>query len=128
MALTLCLRGHLYPFMVGVPDHPDRPQHCTVSPPVKCPGGRGCGPIGEIMEVLTTALHGVPVLRVIGDVDHLSALALDTAVQDALGARGLRVLIDLRACPYLDSGGLSVLLFTFRQLRRNGWIGVVAPN
>ena len=80
------------------------------------------------MEVLTTALHGVPVLKVIGDVDHLSAMALDTAVQDAIGAHGLRVLIDLRECPYLDSGGLSVLLFTFRQLRRNGWIGVVAPN
>ena len=44
------------------------------------------------MEVLTTALLGVPVLKVIGDVDHLSALALETAVQDALGAHGLRLL------------------------------------
>jgi len=80
------------------------------------------------MEVLTTAMLGVPVVRVIGDVDHLSAPALDKAVQDAFGAHGLRLLVDLRECSYLDSGGLSVLLFAFRRVRRSGWIGVVAPN
>ena len=80
------------------------------------------------MEVLSTTLLGVPVLKVIGDVDHLSALALDTAVQDAMGTYGFRLLIDLRECPYLDSGGLSVLLSAFRQVRTSGWIGVIGPS
>ena len=38
------------------------------------------------MEVLTTPLHGVPVLKVIGDVDHLDTLGLDAAVPDDIGA------------------------------------------
>ena len=61
------------------------------------------------MEVLTTALLGVPVLDVIGDVDHLSALVLDAAVQDALGAHGLRLPLSICAnVPILIVVGLRV--------------------
>jgi anti-anti-sigma factor len=53
---------------------------------------------------------------------------LEKAVQDALGVDGFRLLFDLSECPYLDSGGLSVLLFAFRQVRNRGWIGVIEAN
>jgi len=79
------------------------------------------------MEVLTTALLGVPILEVTGDLDHLTALALETAVGDVL-SDGSRLFFDLSDCPYIDSGGLSVLLFALRQVRGKGWLGVVGPK
>ncbi len=80
------------------------------------------------MEVLASSVSGVPLLKVTGDVDHLSASALEKSVQDVLSVDGLRLFLDLSGCPYLDSGGLSVLLVTLRQVRDKGWLGVVAPN
>ena len=80
------------------------------------------------MEVIKAALSGVPVLKVMGDLDHLTAPALETAVGDVLSADGMRLLLDLTDCPYLDSGGLSVLLYAVREVRGKGWIGVIAPS
>jgi anti-sigma B factor antagonist len=72
------------------------------------------------MEVLATALLGVPVLKVTGDLDHLTAPALEKAVQEAFRVNGTRLLFDLTGCPYLDSGGLSVLLYALREVKGKG--------
>lgn len=80
------------------------------------------------MEVLKTASFGVPVLKVTGDVDHLSAQALEESVQESLRADDTHLLVDLSECPYMDSGGVSVLLHAVREVKGKGWIGVVAPN
>jgi anti-anti-sigma factor len=80
------------------------------------------------MELLKTALSGVPLLKVIGDIDHLTAPTLEAAVQQALGIDGSYLLVDLSDCPYVDSGGLSVLLFACGQIRDEGWLGVIAPH
>jgi len=80
------------------------------------------------MEILKTVLLGVPVLKVTGDLDHLAAPALEKAVQDAQTEESSRILFDLEDCPYLDSGGLSVLLFALRRVPATGWLGAVAPN
>lgn len=44
------------------------------------------------MEVLESSLSGVPLLQVVGDVDHYTSRALDAAAQEALthdsGLRG----------------------------------------
>ena len=77
------------------------------------------------MEIIKTSLSGVPLLRVVGDVDHFTSLALDDAVQDALGLDGSHLLLDLTECPYLDSGGLGVILTALRKLRAKGWLGVI---
>ena len=82
----------------------------------------------EALEVLKTALSGVPVLKVTGDVDHLSGALLEKCVQDTLRTNGTRLLVDLADCPYIDSGGVSVLLHAVRAVRGKGWIGVVAAN
>ena len=97
-------------------------------PPVECESTRSCGPKGGAIEVLTTALLGVPVLKVTGDLDHLSAPTLEGAIEDIFGTDAVRLLVDLVDCPYLDSGGLSVLLYTVREVRGKGWIGVVSPS
>ena len=80
------------------------------------------------MEVLQSSLSGVPVLKVTGDLDHLTAPALEEALEDVFRAGHMRLLLDLADCPYLDSGGLSVLLYAVREVGGKGWIGVVAPS
>jgi anti-sigma B factor antagonist len=80
------------------------------------------------MEVLKTTLAGVPLLRVAGDIDHSSAPALDEAVSAALSDEGRRLLFDLTDCPYIDSGGLAVLLRAVKQVGDRGWVGVVGSN
>lgn len=80
------------------------------------------------MEILKTVLLGVPVLKVTGDLDHLTAPALEKAVRDVLTVDGSRILLDLEDCLYVDSGGLSVLLFALRRVPETGWLGAIAPN
>jgi anti-anti-sigma factor len=80
------------------------------------------------MEVHKTVLSRIPLLKVTGDVDHLSAQALEEYVQDSLRADDPHLLLDLAQCPYLDSGGLSVLLYAVLEVRDKGWIGLIAPS
>lgn len=80
------------------------------------------------MDVLEDNLSGVPLLKVKGYVDHLTAPALEGAVARALKGSDLRVLVDLSDCGYLDSGALSVLLHALRQVQGKGWLGVIGPD
>jgi anti-sigma B factor antagonist len=82
------------------------------------------------MEVSQASLSGIPLLRIVGDVDHGASSALEKAVQGALARDGGRILLDLSACPYIDSGGLSVIMNALREVRGRGWLGVIgaSPN
>ena len=80
------------------------------------------------MEVLESSLSGLTVLKVTGDLDHLTAAVFEQAVRQALSLNGTRLFLDLTHCPYLDSGGLSVLLYALREVRGKGWLGVIAPS
>jgi anti-anti-sigma factor len=82
------------------------------------------------MEVRESSLSGAPRLKVIGDVDHESAPALEQSIHAVLGTTdGVHLLLDLEECPYVDSGGLSVLLRTLRPVEdRGGWVGVISPG
>jgi anti-anti-sigma factor len=80
------------------------------------------------VELSATSLCGVPLLQIVGDIDHFSSSELDGAVQEALGDTGVRLLLDLSECAYLDSGGLGVLLMTLRRVRDKGWLGVIGCN
>ncbi len=80
------------------------------------------------MEVSQASLSGIPILRVVGDVDHHSAAVFDEAARDALASDCGCLLLDLSACPYLDSGGLGVILTVYKGMRERGWVGVVGPN
>ena len=85
------------------------------------------------MEVLESSFTGVPLLLMKGDVDHATAPILEEAVQRLLASERARVrarllLFDLSDCPYIDSGGLAVLLSAVRTLRPDGWIGILGAS
>lgn len=80
------------------------------------------------MEISKSSLSGVPLLSIAGEVDHLTASILEEEIQDSLNSGSQNLLLDMAKCPYLDSGGLGVILSTVRRQRGNGWLGVVSPN
>ena len=80
------------------------------------------------MRVTQSQVHTVPVLHVTGDVDHAAAPVLEESVDAALAEGDSCILFDLEACPYLDSGGVSVLLHTLKRVKPGGWLGVVDPT
>ena len=74
------------------------------------------------MEVVQASLSGVPLLRVVGDIDHSTSAAFDAAVKKSLALDHGRLLLDLAACPYIDSGGLAVILGAVKAVRGAvGW-------
>jgi anti-anti-sigma factor len=80
------------------------------------------------MEMTTSQRGGIPVIEVRGDVDHAAQAAFAEAARIALGSDGNRILFDLKECPYMDSGGLSVLLSLLRRAGPAGFVGVISPG
>ena len=80
------------------------------------------------MELSTSQRGGIPVICVRGDVDHAAQTALADAARVALGVDGNRILFDLRDCPYMDSGGLAVMLSLLRRTGSAGFIGVISAG
>lgn len=80
------------------------------------------------MRVVTNHLDSVPLLHVFGEVDHGSAPVLSQAIGTALDDGGVRILLDLGSCPYMDSGGVSLMLETLRRVKNEGWLGIIAPH
>jgi anti-sigma B factor antagonist len=81
------------------------------------------------LQIASAWLRGLPLLQVIGDIDHQFAPVLLSAAEDALGPNGQGLLLDLSGCPYLDSGGISVLLMLLKVMKsRLGWLGVISPS
>jgi anti-sigma B factor antagonist len=100
------------------------------APPVtenaKCPATAGHSE--EKMEVFQTALSGIPLLRVVGDVDHFTAPELEASAREASKLDNGRLLFDLSAVRYIDSGGAGVFLTLDRDVRPGGWVGVIGAN
>ncbi len=80
------------------------------------------------MEVVQASLSGVPMLRVGGDIDHNTSATFDAAVKKSLALDRGRLLLDLADCPYIDSGGLAVILDAVGVVRGRGWVGVISPD
>ena len=80
------------------------------------------------MEIVEASLNGIPLLKVTGEVDHSTSPVLSAAIQKVLSQERSRLLLDLSECPYLDSGGLAVILATVLQVRTEGWLGVIGVN
>jgi anti-sigma B factor antagonist len=79
------------------------------------------------MKVVCETEGGRPVIRVRGEVDHASAPRLLQAAFGSVTSGGLPALIDLSECPYMDSGGVGVLLEVLKKVREQSWLGVIAP-
>jgi anti-sigma B factor antagonist len=80
------------------------------------------------MEVVTGKLNQTPLLEVRGDIDHNTCTQLATAFDEALSGGSRQIILDLSEVSYIDSGGLSVFFSAARELRPEGWLGVINPN
>ena len=80
------------------------------------------------MEVFQTSLSGIPLFRIVGDVDHYSAPELEAVACEALALDSGRLLFDLTAVHYIDSGGAGFLLALDRDLGANGWLGIIGAD
>jgi stage II sporulation protein AA (anti-sigma F factor antagonist) len=63
-----------------------------------------------------------------GELDHIGSPALEEALQVHLRAGNHRLILDLSSCPYIDSGGLAVIMTTVADLRDDGLLAIVAPD
>jgi len=78
---------------------------------------------------LSVSVHAtIPVLHVDGDIDMATAPELAAAIESHSGGHHSPLLIDLTGCPFLDSGGLNVLLQAVRQMDGQSWLGVIGPS
>jgi stage II sporulation protein AA (anti-sigma F factor antagonist) len=77
------------------------------------------------MDIIETSLHGVPLLTVVGEIDHTIGAQLAEAARRAMGSSGSHILLDLELCSYVDSSGLDVIVGLVNQVGPSGWVGVV---
>ena len=82
------------------------------------------------MRMTEGTIRGFPLIVINGDLDHSSKQTVREAVDDLMyGAFPPQsLLFDLTECPYVDSGGLGVLLSALRQLPANGWLGLIGVS
>jgi anti-anti-sigma factor len=82
------------------------------------------------VKMIESAIGSTPLIVIDGDLDQSSK----QPVSDAIGAilHGPyppdAILIDLTDCTFLDSGGLSVLLYTLAELPASGWLGLIGAS
>lgn len=77
------------------------------------------------MDIVETSVSGVPLLTIVGEVDHAVGPRLEQAAQRAMSSHGTRILLDLELCPYLDSSGLNVIIGLVQRVEPGGWVGVL---
>ncbi|WP_162907144.1 STAS domain-containing protein [Allorhizocola rhizosphaerae] len=68
----------------------------------------------------------IPTIEVVvhGDLDALSAPAVNDTLQEAIALAPQQLIIDLAQCPSIDAAGILLLLDVHRRAMRNG--GAVA--
>jgi anti-anti-sigma factor len=82
----------------------------------------------NVLEVVSYSFGGIPLLSLAGDFDHSSLSEFRKKADEALSDGGMRLLLQLTDCTYIDSGGVSNLLTLLHRVRNRGWLGVIAPS
>jgi anti-anti-sigma factor len=82
------------------------------------------------MNVIESAVDGIPLIVVEGDLDQSSKPAVLDALHNVFNGAypPQNLLIDLTECAFIDSGGLSVLLTTMARLPAGGWLGIIGAS
>ncbi|MER6434245.1 STAS domain-containing protein [Streptomyces sp900105245] len=77
----------------------------------------------EPLKVASTAMDGITVITVAGEIDQYNAGPLVEALDPgAFGGRP-RVVLDMRRVSFMDSSGVNVFLFAHRDFgRAGGWL------
>lgn len=73
-----------------------------------------------VVNVEATAADGVHTFKVTGDVDLKTSPQLREKLQAALKSKPKGILIDMNACPYIDSSGIATLVEALQGLRISG--------
>jgi len=80
------------------------------------------------MDVAQTTLHGIPLLTLAGEIGHEHSPRLRRALEAAVEQGAGRLLLDLSAVPYIDSGSLGLIWVIVESLDTPGWLGVIGAN
>ncbi len=79
------------------------------------------------MKITQTELSSMPLFVLEGEMDHGSGDMVYPRIRQALDEQAQIVLLDLEQVPYIDSGGLSILVRTLHHLQQEGWVGLIKP-
>jgi anti-anti-sigma factor len=77
------------------------------------------------LELKTSVYKDIPVIKVLGDVDHYTRNGLERTVNETLGAEGKRIALDLFDCPFMDSTGVSILFGLTRRVYPDGLLAII---
>jgi anti-anti-sigma factor len=82
------------------------------------------------MKIMESTIGGLPLIVIVGDLDQSSKQVVRDAVSGILGGPypPQTLLFDLTDCTFIDSGGLSVLLYAVGQLPAGGWLGLIGAS
>jgi anti-sigma B factor antagonist len=80
------------------------------------------------MDVAQTTLHGIPLLTLAGEIGHEHSPRLRRALETAVDQGTGRLLLDLSAVPYIDSGCLGLIWVIVESVDKPGWLGVIGAN
>ena len=63
---------------------------------------------------------GVPVVRVIGSLDHYNIPRFRSTVTDIIGKGHNKIIVDMSEVDFMDSGGMSGVVFGLKRLSEAG--------
>ena len=79
------------------------------------------------MHFTESSIAGVPLIKVVGDLDHDSKQAVMRALAGLFRSPDppRYLFFDLGECEFIDSGGITVLLSMLDRLPADGWLGLI---
>jgi anti-anti-sigma factor len=80
------------------------------------------------MDVAQTTLRGIPLLVLAGEIGHEQSPRLRRALEETVSTGGDRLLVDLSAVPYVDSGCLGLMWVIVESAAKPGWMGIIGAN
>ncbi|MFF1306736.1 STAS domain-containing protein [Streptomyces sp. NPDC058307] len=87
----------------------------------------GAGP-GRL-SIGHTAVDGIPVVTVRGEIDHTVKDMLSQALLSHDGATPPRTVVDLSGVTFMDSSGINVLVAAHKSMSdAHGWLRLAAPQ
>ncbi|MEU0428921.1 STAS domain-containing protein [Streptomyces canus] len=76
-----------------------------------------------------TAVDGIPVVTVRGEIDHPVKDKLSEALLSCNGATPPRTVLDLSGVTFMDSSGINVLIAAHRSMSdAHGWLRLAGPQ
>ena len=80
------------------------------------------------LELETSVYKDIPVIKILGDVDHYTRPWFEFTVNETLGTEGTRIALDLLDCPFMDSAGVSILLGLIRRVNPGGLLAIIGAD